>query len=137
MNMNSLLPLDKLVGQTLLTIRGFSEATVSKIVAAAAKVDTSGSSGMFQTGLQARAARQKIIKVPLIMCYECLWHGERATDLFLSWNSVAPRGFTSIQRFPNSGTTSSHAYRMSICECAPPPPGCQCRTTEQSDMFVI
>lgn len=51
------------VVQTLLTIRGFSEATVSKIQAAAAKVDKSGSAGMFQTGLQCRVARQKVIKV--------------------------------------------------------------------------
>lgn len=49
--------------QTLLAIRGFSEATVTKIQAAAAKVDKSGSAGMFQTGLQCRVARQKVIKV--------------------------------------------------------------------------
>ena len=48
--------------QTLLAIRGFSEATVTKVQVAAAKVDTSGSSGMFQTGLQCRQARQKVIK---------------------------------------------------------------------------
>ncbi|CAN0374214.1 unnamed protein product, partial [Hapterophycus canaliculatus] len=47
----------------LLTIRGFSEATVTKIQVAASKVDTSGSSGVFQTGLQCREARQKVIKV--------------------------------------------------------------------------
>lgn len=49
--------------QMLLTIRGFSEATVGKVQAAAAKVDKSGSSGMFQTGLECRVARQKVIKV--------------------------------------------------------------------------
>lgn len=48
--------------KTLLAIRGFSEATVAKITAAAGKVDVSGSSGMFQTGLQVRVARQKVIK---------------------------------------------------------------------------
>ena len=48
--------------QNLLAIRGFSEATVTKVQVAAAKVDTSGSSGMFQTGLQCRLARQKVIK---------------------------------------------------------------------------
>lgn len=36
---------------------------VSKIQAAAAKIDTSQSSGMFQTGLQVSVARQKIYKV--------------------------------------------------------------------------
>lgn len=51
--------------QTLLAIRGFSEASVSKIQAAAAKVDKSGSSGTFQTGLQCRLARQRVIKVLL------------------------------------------------------------------------
>ncbi|CAM9892125.1 unnamed protein product, partial [Laminaria digitata] len=47
----------------LLAIRGFSDATVTKIQAAASKVDRSGSSCMFQTGLQCRQARQKVIKV--------------------------------------------------------------------------
>ena len=49
--------------QNLLAIRGFSEASVAKIQAAAAKVDKSGSSGRFQTGLQCRIARQRVIKV--------------------------------------------------------------------------
>eukprot|EP00903_Cladosiphon_okamuranus_P012088 g11347.t1 len=49
--------------KTLLAIRGFSEATVTRIQTAATKVDTSGSSGMFLTGLQCRQARQKVIKV--------------------------------------------------------------------------
>ncbi|CAM9347062.1 unnamed protein product, partial [Discosporangium mesarthrocarpum] len=47
----------------LLGIRGFSEATVGKLLTAAAKVDNSGSSGMFRTGTEVRQARQRVVKV--------------------------------------------------------------------------
>ncbi|CAM9395321.1 unnamed protein product, partial [Choristocarpus tenellus] len=49
--------------KVLLTIKGFSEAMVSKILTAAMKLDNTGSSGMFRTGTEVRQSRQRVIKV--------------------------------------------------------------------------
>ncbi|CAM9822072.1 unnamed protein product, partial [Sphacelaria rigidula] len=49
--------------KTLLAIRGFSDATVAKVRTAAAKLDKGSSGGAFTTGLEARASRQKVIKI--------------------------------------------------------------------------